>query len=265
MKSNFQSMKLFLAITLSCTSLLVSQTSILATPHPLSPDSENIINLETKSVETPPPPPDEPPPGGRVRGGAKRGACPADVVKLTALVPFTESAPSVINVWGLTTAEHPTLWFYVPIAKNPDHPAEFVLQDQESNPIYHQDITLQNQPGVIGVSLPTNAPSLALNKRYRWFFTIYCDREKQLPPIYVEGVIQRVNLSKTITQQLKVALPLQRFAIYAKNGIWHEALTTLAQLRQNNPQNTALESQWQDLLTNAGFGEEAKQPILSGE
>ncbi|AFY34973.1 DUF928 domain-containing protein [Calothrix sp. PCC 7507] len=264
-------MKLFLALTLGCTSLLVSQTSLLATPDPLSSYPGNLISLDTKTLETPPPPPppppppDEPPPGGRVRGGAKRGSCPADTVKLTALVPFTQPAPSETNVWGLTTAQHPTLWFYVPISQNSAHPSEFVLQDQDSNPIYQQDITLPNQPGVIGITLPTNAPSLALNQRYRWFFTIYCDREKQLPPMYVEGVIKRVNLNQAAAEQLRTAQPLQQFAIYAKNGIWHEALTTLATLRQKDPQNAALQSQWQDFLTRAGFGEEAKQPIISRE
>ncbi len=259
-------MKLFLALTLGCTSLLVSQSSLLATPDPLSSYPRNFISLDTKTAEnTPPPPPDEPPPGGRVRGGAKRGSCPSDTGKLTALVPSTQPAPSVTNVWGLTTAQHPTLWFYIPIAKNSAYPSEFILQDQDSNPIYQQDVTLPNQPGIIGITLPTNAPPLALNKRYRWFFTIYCDREKQLPPMYVEGVIKRVNLSQAAAQQMKTAQPLQQFAIYTKNGIWHEALTTLARLRQKDPQNSALQSQWSDLLTSVGFGEEAKQPILSGE
>jgi hypothetical protein len=171
----------------------------------------------------------------------------------------------VTNVWGLTTTERPTLWFYVPISQSPDHPAEFVLQDQDSNPIHQQDVTLPNQPGVIGITLSANAPSLALNKRYRWFFTIYCDRTQQLPPMYVEGVIKRVSLSQVATEQLKIAQPLQKFAVYNQNGIWHDAVTLLAQLRQKDPQNAKLQSQWQDLLIPVGFGEEAKQPIISRE
>ncbi|WP_017654743.1 DUF928 domain-containing protein [Fortiea contorta] len=248
-------MKLFLALTLSSISFLASQTSTITT------QDDKRISLKTKSFQAPPPPPDSPP-GGRVRGGAKRGSCPADAVKLTALVPFTTPTPTVTNVWGLTTKERPTLWLYVPIPKSSAYPAEFVLQDQDSRPIYQQDINLPEQPGIIGVSLPANAPPLAVEKRYRWFFTIYCDPEKQLPPIYVEGVIKRVNLNQAIARQLKVAQPLQKFSIYAKNGIWHEALTTLAELRQQDPQNTTLQSQWQDLLSSVGFSQEAKHPII---
>ncbi len=238
--------KLFFAVALSFATLLTSDTGILA---------------QAGTFEPPPPPPD-PPPGGRVRGGAKRGLCPAITSKLTALVPFSQEKGSVTNVWGLTTVAHPTFWFYLPITKNSTLSTQFVLQDSQSNPVYQQDITLPNQPGVIGVTLPPTASPLALNKRYRWFFTIDCDRQKQSPPIYLEGVIQRVELKPTITQQLQTAEPLQQFTIYAQNGIWHDALTTLAQLRQKNPQNAELEAKWQDLLTSIHLDDVAKQPIV---
>lgn len=251
-------MKLFLGLVLSSATLLTSQTSLLAQPG-------NTVILAQAATFNPPPPPKDPPPGGRVRGGAKRGLCPQITTELTALVPFSQEKNSVTNVWGLTTVEHPTFWFYVPLAKDSNLLTEFVLQDSESNPIYQQDITLPQQPGVIGVTLPGNVTPLALNKRYRWFFTIYCDREKQSPPIYLEGVIERVELKPTISQQLETAQPLQQFFLYAKNGYWYDAITKLAQLRQQNPQDKELEAKWQDLLTSINLGDVAKQPIVSGK
>lgn len=251
-------MKLYLGLTLGYAVFLASQIAI-ATPVPTSGKSAQKVSF------SPPPPPKNPPPGGRVLGGAKRGSCPQVKTALTALVPFTQEPPSVTNVWALTTAAHPSFWFYVPYSQNLPYPVEFVLEDQQSKQIYRKAIALPNQPGIINISLPADTPSLAVDQQYRWFFTVYCDKAKQSPPIYVEGVIKRVNLNAAIAQQLQKAAPLQQFAIYAQHGIWHEALTTLAQLRQKNPQDATLETQWQDLLASIHLDNVAQEPILSAK
>lgn len=251
-------MKLYIGLTLGYAVFLASQMAI-ATPVPTSGKVAQKVSF------TPPPPPKNPAPGGRVLGGAKRGLCPQVKTELTALVPFTQETPTVTNVWSLTTAAHPTFWFYVPYAQNFAYPVEFELQDQESKQIYQKAIALPKQPGIISISLPADKPSLAVNKQYRWFFTVYCDKTKQSPPVYVEGVVKRVNLNPAITQQLQKATPPEQFAIYAKHGIWHEALTTLAQLRQENPQDATLETQWEELLASIRLGNVAKETILSAK
>ncbi|BAY19992.1 response regulator receiver modulated translation initiation factor IF-2 (plasmid) [Anabaenopsis circularis NIES-21] len=211
----------------------------------------------------PPPPPKDPPPGGRVLGGAKRSSCYQVKTELTALVPFTQESATNINVWSLTTAAHPTFWFYIPYSQPFPFSVEFVLQDEQSYPIYQKAIALPKQPGIISISLPANAPSLAVDKQYRWFLAVYCDKDKQSVPVYVEGVVKRVNLDPTIAQELQKATSLQQFEIYAKHGIWHEALTILAQMRQQNPQDARLETLWQDLLASIRLDNVAKEPILS--
>jgi len=260
MKSSSQSIKLSLVLAFSCTSLLGSLTSVVAKPTSQASGRSQVVRFN------PPPPPPGPPPGGRPIGGASRGGslsvCPPVKTELTALAPFTEEPGTVKNVWGLTTVERPSWLFYVPYIKNSAYPAEFVLQDQQSNPIYQKAIALPERPGVIRVSLPANAPPLEVGKQYRWFFSIYCDQQKESPPIYVEGVIQRVNLKQATVQELNTAEPLKRFAIYAQNGIWYEALTTLAELRQKNPKNTAVQSEWQNLLGSIRLDKLAAEPIL---
>lgn len=253
-------MKLLVGLALGYASFLASQTLTLATP--LEATTYSMATLSQKVYFNPPPPPKEPPPGGRVIGGATRGSCPQVKQNLTALVPFTQEPPSVTNVWSLTTAAHPTFWFYVPYSQNVTSPAMFVLQDENANPIYEKAIAPPTKPGVMSVSLPADAPKLAVNQQYRWFLSFSCDSEKQSPPIYVEGVVKRVNLSQEITKQLQTATPQQQFAIYAQNGIWHEALTTLAKLRQKNPQDSALKTQWQDLLVSIHLGDVATEPMV---
>ncbi|WP_234017309.1 hypothetical protein [Nostoc sp. 'Lobaria pulmonaria (5183) cyanobiont'] len=99
MNLNSQLIKLFLVVAFSCTSLLVSLTPILAKPTPNRSDAKTTLAQATTFTQPPIPPGS--PPGGRVRGGAKRGGpsgCPSPKIDLTALVPFTQEANSVINV-----------------------------------------------------------------------------------------------------------------------------------------------------------------------
>lgn len=253
--TKLNTVKLFLILTLSYTGFITYQTSGLATPAP-------IYIAQNISFDPPPLPPD-PPPGGRRGGGARRDTCPVVTPELTALVPSYQQPASVTNVWGLTTETHPTLWFYVPYTQDVNYFTEFVLQDEESETIYQQAIALPEKPGIISVSLPNNAPPLDLEKRYRWFLTINCNQQKQSPPIYVEGVIQRIDLNQKITQQLQTATSLQQVAIYAENGIWHQALTTLAKLHQQNPEDTQLKTQWRNLLNSIGLDNIAEEPIFT--
>ncbi|MEH2060438.1 MAG: DUF928 domain-containing protein [Nostoc sp.] len=278
MNSNSQPIKLFLVVAFSCTSLLVSLTPVPAKSISASSDSDAYGGLRLRSdVKTilaqgttfnQPPIPPGPPPGGRVRGGAKRGTlgCPLTKPDLTALVPFTEEANSVINVWGQTTRERPSWFFYVPYTKDLPYVVEFVLQEdpesKNSKEIYRKAIALPDKSGVIRVSLPKTTPALAVDKQYRWFFSINCDQQKNSPWTYVEGVIQRVNLSQATVKELETAEPLKRYAIYAQKGIWYEALTTLAELRQKNPQDAALQAQWRNLLGSIRLDDVAGEPIL---
>ncbi|MEH2421858.1 MAG: DUF928 domain-containing protein [Nostoc sp.] len=273
MKSNSQPIKLFVVVAFSCTSLLVSLTPVLAKPTLSSSlsDAYGGLHLRSNTKTTfaqattfnQPSLPPGPPPGGRVRGGAKRGGCPLTKPDLTALVAFTKQPNSVINVWGKTTVERPSWFFYVPYTKNLPYEVEFVLQDQDSNDIYRKAIALPDKAGVIRVSLPTTAPALTLDKQYRWFFTIDCDKQKDSPPTFVNGVIKRVELNPAAVKELQTAEPLKRYAIYAQNGIWYEALMTLAQLRQKNPQDAALQAEWQNLLSSIGLKDIAAESILS--
>lgn len=277
MKPSSQPIKLFLALALSGTSFLGSLTAVLAKPAPLN--SGRLLSdrtnskadaAQTASFNLPAPPPG-PSPGGRSRGGAKRGECTKVNPELTALVPFTKKGKetdSVTDVWGLTTVENPSWLFYVPYTKNSAYSTEFVLKDEQDDSIYQTvPLTLPDQPGIIRVSLQSNTSRLEVGKRYRWFLTVNCNQKKESLPVYVyvEGVIQRVNLSQEVTQKLKTATPQQQVAIYAQNGIWHEALTKLAELRQQYPHDLALQAEWQNLLASFQFNDVAAKPIVSAK
>jgi Domain of Unknown Function (DUF928) len=230
-------------------------------PTSKKPTSKKVANTGQIQFIRPTLPPGNAP-GGRRTGGGRRDSCPDMNPKLTALVPVTE-ADSITNVWGLTSAERPTFWFYLPYTKSSKYPTEFILQDSDGETKHQVDITLPEKPGIISVSIPKSVTPLAIGKQYRWFLKVYCNEQKKSLPIYVEGVINRVNLNAIATQQLRTATPQQQVAIYAQNGIWYQALATLLELRQNNPKDETLQNTWETLLTEIGLIEIADKPLIN--
>ncbi len=219
---------------------------------------------------TPPPPPDRSAPTGRSQGGASRGECPEVSKPLTVLVPATQktlgekhgshsASTAWESVWGLTVAESPTLWFYVPYSLTAKLPIEFVLQDDKDNYVYKTTFTAsQTQPGIVKLRLPSTVAPLEIGKMYHWYFIIDCDPDA--PPL-VEGWVQRIAPPPTLTSQLQKATPRERIALYAANGIWHDALTSLAELRSANPQDATLTADWVSLLESVGLDAIAREPM----
>jgi hypothetical protein len=187
---------------------------------------------------------------GFVRG--KCGELPQ--VSFTALVPE--------NKIGRTVSDYPTFFFYLP-QPNAEL-AEFILEDENGNLIYEQALTIKNLSGVIGVSIPanTNVPRLEVGKNYTWVFSLVCDPEDRSADKVERGTVRRVELSADILRQLENATPRRKTFIYAKNGIWQEALSNLAAARRANPNNPVLKTDWESLLDSVTLGEIAQEPIV---
>ncbi len=259
MKSPRMSMKLPFVIALSMFSALYSPAWFAAKAQLLQ------FNM--------PSPPSKGTPLGRSSGGASRGTCPAVNVPLTPLATFTPQSiasrqKAEVDYWGLTTSQHPTLWFYMPYQGWANYPAKFVLQDEQDNTIYQSKIPLPAQPGIISVSL-AGAPALETGKSYHWFFKVYCQKEEaDTPalvidsPVSVEGMIHRVSLSSAVAKQIETASPKQKINIYAQNGIWFDAFNVLANLRLANPSDQSLNAEWTSLLQSVALEDVAPAPLI---
>jgi hypothetical protein len=244
-----------IAAVLSSATLKISQLAVVGQP---------IINTPTEPDNTQPGGPrfvpprediDAPPPR-RIR--SVRGGCATSTeVSLTALVPQ--------NKIGRTVSDYPTFFFYLPEIEA--ELGEFILEDESGNQIYQQDLTISNLPGVIGVSIPanTNVPPLEVGKNYTWKFTVVCDPEDRSSDLLESGIVRRVELSADILSQLENADPRQKTFIYAENGIWQDALSTLAAARRANPNEPVFQTDWESLLDSVTLGEIAKEPIVEIE
>lgn len=236
--------------------------------------SANPIMAQMSSVEftPPPPPPDRDAPGHR--GGGAGRSCGTGTQTITALVPqYQQTLPSgatITKVWGTTLAERPTLWFDIPHEKSATSALEFVLQDNSGNDVYRAAIAPPNTPGIISIRLPETAPALETGQLYQWFLIarIQCNinqpaTRSQLTKEQLTGWIQRISPDTLLKAQLKQASPEQKMMLYAKNGIWFDTLTTLAELRLANSQDARLTQNWNTLLKTVELDKSTMKPLIS--
>ena len=234
-------------------------------------------NSQPKSKSRPIFIPPKPRPGltsisGRRSGMGSRDNCPPVPIPITALVPFKQQKninnntnKSIEIVEGLTTSQRPEFLFYLPYTTQnlSGSKAEFSLQDTTGTDVYREKaIALPSKPGIVSVSLP-NTKSLEVGKNYRWYFKVHCNQQTAGIPIYVEGGIKRIDLDFGIKKQLGTAANSQQKAvIYAREGIWFDALNMLAQLRRSSG-NPSIEEDWQSLLNSAKLDKIAASPMVN--
>jgi hypothetical protein len=187
---------------------------------------------------------------------------------LTAFVPEykpTSTATSKSNslkVWGLTTKEHPTLWVYIPYSSALISRIDFILRrgDNRSNPIVYQtSIQPSKQAGIVNFSLPKTSTPLAIDKLYQWEVKLIM---KSQPTEEITGWIQRAKINSNLSDLIKRSNPSQQADLYAENGFWYDALSTLAILRRDFPTDPAIKENWQIILKSVDLQGLADRPFV---
>ena len=118
--------------------------------------------------------------------------------------------------------------------------------------------TLTKTPGIVQVQVPY---LLAKDTFYRWSFAVVCDADRPSRNPVVSGWVRRVEPDSGVVQKLKKVKQPERVAtIYAKAGLWYDALTLLAKHRDANPQTAAA---WQELLRSQQLETVSLQPITN--
>lgn len=209
------------------------------------------IATPTKQKFKLPPPPQRGIAGNRSAAGSRNG-CLVLPQQLMAIVPayVTDPAqPDRLGVWGLTAMERPTFWFYLPYPKTESVNISFTLHDA-SNPNAHQvvyeNLALTPPPTsrLMSVTIPNSIAPLAPNKPYYWFLNV----NRKCGRTHVGGWIQRQELTSNLRSRL-TQIPLQdRATVYAENGLFYDAVTTLASLKIAKPQDRSIQQDWQNLL-----------------
>jgi hypothetical protein len=164
---------------------------------------------------------------------------------------------------SITVAEYPTFFFYIPDVDLEGVQGELVLRNEKDEEIYRAAFSLKVPDSILMVDLSgfPSFPPLEVGKSYRWDFIIAVNPMDRSNDIFVDGEIQRVELSSELKHKLDTALPQEKPAIYAANGIWQDALASLASLRCASPNDSAMASDWTSLLQQVQLPEISRKPL----
>jgi hypothetical protein len=192
--------------------------------------------------------------------------------RLTALVPEYRNStepdkfkPELTKVWGLTAKEHPTLLFYSPYAQSSISKIDFILRDRDNSAdrlVYQQSIKSPTQPGIIDITLPETSEPLVVDKFYQWELKLTVKKSIGTREVSVKGWIQKADLDPKLSDSIDRATPARQAELYAENGFWYDALSTLAQLRRERSQDLAIRQDWKNILKSVNLGKLASQPFV---
>ncbi len=183
--------------------------------------------------------------GGRI-GGGTRG-------KSDRAFTLAVLAPDHI---GFTISEHPTLyWFVSEIVTTPVELT--VIDDQGSDPILELKLAPPIEPGVHALSLAKHGVRLQPLVRYEWFVALVVDPNQRSSDIVAGGELQRVEAPERLLDRLSRADERSRPGLYARAGIWYEALHGLSELILRAPRESSLKAQRAVLLEQVGLSSAA--------
>jgi hypothetical protein len=180
-------------------------------------------------------------PAARVTGGS-RGSGDA-AVRLDVLAP---------DETGLTTQEQPSLFWY----QSKPATAKFeltLLQEGKAKPVLQLKTDRAGQAGIQRLKLSEHGVKLEPGVEYRWVVALVLDPKNRSKDLVASGFIKRVEASKELQDKLAKASPAERPAIYADAGIWHDALASLSDLTESQPDNPAWHEQRAELLRQVGL------------
>ncbi|AFY99398.1 DUF928 domain-containing protein [Calothrix sp. PCC 6303] len=200
------------------------------------------------------------PPGKE--GTGSRGDCleKANTPPITRIIGAHQSR--------FTVSDRPTIWIYLPYTTKDASSGEFSLQDGDTE-IFRDRIQLPSQPGIVGIRLPNKIAALKVDREYRWYVDINCSgsgaESDSQTPASLTGIVEKKLVSGELQQDLQIAKSsLDRVLVYGKYQIWYDAITELAQLRLQEPNNSLYRKVWVELLNNQdiNLGYISQQPIV---
>ncbi len=197
--------------------------------------------------------------GGGTRGGPGGGCAQGTPNRLLPLVPQS-------NV-GLTTEEYPRFFWFMP--RTVARTAQFSLYEGDATKadrklLYSANFGITGEPGIASLALPASAamPPLVPNQVYSWTVTLVCDPDRPSATLLLNSRVLRVSPDVALTRQVAQSDDRTRAALYARNGIWFDALMTLANLRCTNPSDPTITQRWTEFLNSVALQPMVNQPFL---
>lgn len=187
------------------------------------------------------------------RGTGSRTECKKDLpVFLNLLVPN--------NHIGQSTLGRPTFSWYVTSTATSTLPIEFTLVEPGNPvPIFVKEIESQNS-GFMQLEVPQEVPELTPGKKYRWSVSVICNRNRSSENVFAQGWVERVEATPQLERQLQASnSERDRASIYAREGVWYDAVSLILRNRMDNPNDRSALEDTLSLIEQAGLNDLAAQ------
>ncbi|HAG81878.1 MAG TPA: hypothetical protein DCL61_12110, partial [Cyanobacteria bacterium UBA12227] len=217
----------------------------------------------------------------RRTGGFARGYCGGEEMDLAPLWPqnteadlsqmqekMGEQTPQEKESTGVqvTVAKRPT--FLVYISETTKQQAVFTLQTEQPTAngdtviqdVHEAIVSLPGRPGIVRVSVPENV-ELEPGQPYHWSFSIICQPNDWSLNLSVDGWVERMEPEGELVN-VENQPERDRPSMYEEAGIWTEAVSSLALLRERNPNDPTLKAEWESLLESVGLAGVVEQPLI---
>ncbi len=180
-------------------------------------------------------------PASRI-GGASRGG-PDQALVLRALVP---------DHTGLTINPQPVLYWYLSEAASTRLELT-LIHDESIQPLLEITLDTPSVAGIQRLSLSDYNVSLQPDKEYQWFVALVPDVEQRTGDIITGGAIRRIPTDAQLKTTLEQFDTRQHPGLYAKAGLWYDAIEAISKLIDAAPEDNTLRVHRAALLEQAGL------------
>jgi hypothetical protein len=187
----------------------------------------------------------------RTVGGATRGT--SDKVPVLFVV-----TPDHV---GRTTSAQPSLFWYIDQMPDASIRIEFTLLDEESTaPLVEKYLATPKRVGIHRIRLADYGMRLVTGTEYEWSVALILDPNDRSKDIVATGSIDRVEPSERLVSRLATEGRAGAVAVYANEGLWYDAFSTLSDQIDRDPADEQPRRQRAALLRQVGLEQAATTP-----
>lgn len=178
--------------------------------------------------------------------------CTTNPIRPKPLVPTNDTE----QAYGLTIAEHPTLYAYIP--PNRATSGFLTLLNADLEAVAQIPITVPTDGGIVSIDTSEAAPPLVLDEWYEWSITLVCDpiagdhdptiHKHPIQQNSAPALLMRIEPDQTLQDAQAQAEAKALPALFGKQGLWYDALAASLSYHSQAPEDEDWLPEWQQLL-----------------
>ncbi|MEL7067605.1 MAG: DUF928 domain-containing protein [Cyanobacteria bacterium J06581_3] len=233
-----------------------------------TPPADNSAPLESAPLESSggasrgdffAPPVDNSAPESTSGGAARGNTYGATNANSQAIAAAAMKAVMPDSFYGTTLEARPTILVYVPASNASE--AVFSLKSESKELVHQMTVAVPQNGGVVAISLPADAPELAVDANYQWYLALMLDNELSPASPFVDGWVKRIAPTADLTAELAAGEGITDVAALGANGIWYDTAAQLAMLTEAEA-NEEMANHWYELLESVGLEAIADAPVV---